>query len=44
MQDADHDDICNGGVARMSIKTGDIRRLQRVVFFFLRHLSGMKRQ
>ena len=26
LQDAEHDEVCNGGVARMAIKTGDIRR------------------
>ena len=25
-KDKEHDAACNGGVARMSIKTGDIRR------------------
>ena len=26
LHDAEHDEVCNGGVARMAIKTGDIRR------------------
>lgn len=26
LKDPEHDEVCNGGVARMAIRTGDIRR------------------